>query len=250
MTTHGMQEAVEELWRQALRAYRQEGLRERLSEEWPGDRIVDELLAYEYPPTFQPGYVGPSYFASGRGIALMGQNPGEGRGPASIEMNRPYLAGLEAFTAGDIGFEDVNRLVASHMLRWRAFTGKGIFREGGWSGLSLLDPDVRPSIDDIAYVNAFPFKTVGDQPPWKNPWKTSLFRRHVWTTYVARLLERLAPTVIVPMGAWGRSVEAELRGLAGSPHVIRVQHPSARNPQDLQASWKPLSRYLQGPAGS
>jgi len=32
---------------------------------------------------------------------------------------------------GDTGFNDVNHLVASHMVRWRVFKGKGIFRETG-----------------------------------------------------------------------------------------------------------------------
>lgn len=136
----------------------------------------------------------------------------------------------------------MNRLIASHMLRWRVFQGKGIFRESGAARMSLLDDDVRPSIEDVGYVNYFPFKTSGDS----GPLRSSSFRQHVWRTYVGRLLELLEPTVIAPMGGWcDPSVEAELRGSAGSPAVIRVQHPSARSPQDLQASWGPLSAYLR-----
>ena len=52
------QTSVEELWRQALHTYHQEGLYEHLSEEWPGDGNVTGRISYEYPPTFQPEYVG------------------------------------------------------------------------------------------------------------------------------------------------------------------------------------------------
>src|SRR5215217_4221538 len=102
------QQAVEVLWRRGLSDYRQDGLRERLREEWPGDRNVNARIAYQYPPTFQPGSVGPRYFDQGHGIVLMGQNPGEGSDRASIEMNREYLSALMAFSQGDIGFEDLN----------------------------------------------------------------------------------------------------------------------------------------------
>ncbi len=246
MSTDQNQTEVEELWRHALQNYRDEGLHMRLTERWPVDRNVKEKIAYEYPPTFQPGYVGPHYFASGRRIVLVGQNPGEGSDPTSIAMNREYRAGLEALARREAGFEDLNRLVASHMLRWRVFRGKGIFCEGGVGKVALLDNGVRPSIEEVGYVNYFPFKTSANQ----NPLKDSLFRRHVWETYIRRLLELLEPTVIVPMGAWfSRSVEAELRSLAGSPEVIPVWHPSDYNantrPWELQVTWKPLSEYLR-----
>jgi hypothetical protein len=47
----GKQLAIEKLWRQALHTYRQEGLYERLSEEWSGDSNVNGRIAYKYPPT-------------------------------------------------------------------------------------------------------------------------------------------------------------------------------------------------------
>ena len=59
MSTVQNRPAVEELWRQTLTAYRDEGLRGRLADAWPGDRNVGERIVCEYPPTFQPGYVGP-----------------------------------------------------------------------------------------------------------------------------------------------------------------------------------------------
>ena len=120
-----------------------EGLQERLANRWPGDDNVDGRIAYGYPPTFQPGYVGPRYFAAERRIVLVGQNPGEGSDPVSKRMNREYRAKLEAFVRGEIGFEDLNSLIASHMLRWAIFKGKGIFREGGGLPTACVPPSRR-----------------------------------------------------------------------------------------------------------
>jgi hypothetical protein len=242
MSIPAKQDEVEELWRRALQEYRQEGLRERLSEKWPYDANVNARISYDYPPTFQPGYVGPRYFASRHRVVLIGQNPGEGSDAFSVAKNVDYQAELEAFAQGSAGFEELNHLVAEHHLAWRIYEGKGIFRKGGAGRMALLDEDVRLSIAEVAIANWFPFKTCRNRTPFKTP-----FRQHVWTTYLLKLVELLAPTLVVPMGAWCGAREAEeLRALAGSPKVIRVQHPSARNPQDLQKSWTPLSSYLRG----
>jgi hypothetical protein len=235
------QEELEKLWRHALSDYRQEGLPERLSERWPDDRNVN-AIAYRYEPTFQPGYVGPHYAASKRRIALIGQNPGEGGDPASVAKDREYREKLEAFTRGDIGFDDLNRFVASLAPTWRVFTGKGVFRDDCAPRMSLIDDDVRLSIGDVAYLNYFPFKTVGNATPRATP-----FWRRVWTTYVTKVLGLLTPKVIVAMGSWCSSPrEQELRALPESPDVVRVDHPSARNPRRLQDTWRQLSTYLRG----
>jgi hypothetical protein len=244
MNIRAKPEAVERLWREALWDNRQEELRERLSEKWPGDTNVN-FIAYKYPPSFQPGYVGPRYFASAHRILLVGQNPGEGRAAASVD--RDYSGALEAFAEGEIGFEELNGRVASHMLRWSVFKGKGIFRESDAGRISLLDEDVRPSIEAVAYLNFFPYKTSGNEKP-----PSSFFQQRVWKTYVRPLVDLLAPALIIPMGvSWFKgSVEAELRATAGSAEVIPVLHPADRNintqrPQ-LQASWTSLSEYLRG----
>lgn len=243
MNIPAKQDEVEELWRRALQEYRQAGLRERLSEKWSYDPNVKNRVSYDYPPTFQPGYVGPRYFASRHRVVLIGQNPGEGRDPFSVAKNVAYRAKLEAFARGSAGFEDLNHLVASHHLGWRIYEGKGIFRKGGAGRMALLDEDVRLSIEEVGIANWFPFKTSRNRAPFR----TSPFRQQLWTTYLLSLVELLVPTVVVPMGAWCGWREAEeLRALAGSPKVVPVQHPSARNPQALQESWTPLSSYLRG----
>jgi hypothetical protein len=242
MTMLPGQEQLEQLWRQALSDYRQEALQERLAGRWPDDSNVHERIAYGNEPTFQPGYVGPRYSAPRRRIALLGQNPGEGGDPASVEENREYRDNLEAFARGEMGFDDLNRFVASRLPTWRFFTGKGVFREDSTPRMSLLDEDVRLPIEDVAYLNYFPFKTRRNTPPRATPcW------RHVWSTYVTKALALVAPNVIIAMGSWCSSArERELRALAGAPDVVRVQHPSARNRRNLQDSWRPLSTYLRG----
>lgn len=243
---NGRRASVEELWRRALSEYREEQLSERLSTAWPGDGNVAERITCEYPPTFQPGYVGPRYFAQRHRIVMVGQNPGEGSDPVSRGRDSEYRAKLEAYLQEQTDFEDLNTLIASHMLRWDVFVGKGIFRENGSGRITLLDEDVRPSIHDISYVNYLPFKTSGN----RSPLKTSPFRRHIWAAYVGYMVGVLEPTVVVPLGSWCTgSVEAELRALPGSPEVMRVWHPSTYNvntrPLELRATWEPLSRYLR-----
>jgi hypothetical protein len=100
--------AIEGLWRETLQTYREEGLEERLTDEWPDDGNVNDRIAYGYPPTFQPGHVGPRYFAVERRIVLVGQNPGEGSDPVSKRMNLEYQFKLEAFVREEVGFEDLN----------------------------------------------------------------------------------------------------------------------------------------------
>jgi hypothetical protein len=160
-----------------------------------------------------------------------------------VAQNVKYQAELEAFARGSAKFEDLNQLVAEHHLAWRIYEGKGIFRKGGAGRMALLDEDVRLSIEEVGIANWFPFKTCCNRAPFK----TSLFLRHVWRTYMLRLVELLAPNLVVPMGySWcGRREAKELQASAGSSKVVRVQHPSARNRQDLEKSWTPLSAYLR-----
>jgi hypothetical protein len=166
-------------------------------------------------------------------------------------MNREYQDKLEAFTRGEVGFKELNSLIASHMLRWLMFDGKGIFRESDARRISLVDEDLRLPIEDISYVNYFPFKTSAN----RSPFKASSFRGYVWATYIRSLLELLEPTVIIPMGSWyAGSTTTEFRRLAGSPKLIPVWNPSDYNlntrPWELLTKWEPVSEYLRGLRGS
>jgi hypothetical protein len=235
------QEPIEELWRSALSEYREEGLKGRLKAKWPYDPNVTERITYDFPPTFQPGYVGKRYFEGRHRIVLLGKNPGRGTDPEAKEKNRAYRADLESFARGEIGFEDANHSIASHVAWWRIYAGKGVLREGGADRVSLIAEDVRPSIQDIAHLNFFPFKSVEDADPLDSP-----FREHVWRTYVQRMLELLRPTVIVRYSS-SDSVASALRRLPGSPKVFRVLSPAARSSYAQRVeSWEKVSEHLRG----
>lgn len=159
-----------------------------------------------------------------------------------MEKNRSYRAELEAFARGEVGFEDVNLSIASHVAWWKIYAGKGVFREGGAERVALIAEDVRPSIHDIVHLNYFPFKTVEDA----DPSETSLFKQHVWRTYVRRMLELLEPTAIVRYSSSDR-VHNQLRTLPGSPAVLRVQSPAARGSYAQRVeSWAKVSGHLRG----
>jgi hypothetical protein len=72
-------------------------------------------------------------------------------------LNSAYLTKLKEFTREDTTFADLNGLIASHMLAWDVFGGKGIFREGSAGTVSLLPQDVRPSRWKDGYANYSPF---------------------------------------------------------------------------------------------
>ncbi len=241
MDTQSNRAAIEELWRRALSDYREDGLEGRLRDRWSYDQNVNHRITYDYPPTFQPGYVGSRYFDNRHRIVLLGKNPGRGTDTESMEKNRAYRTELEAFAREEIGFEDVNHSIASHVAWWKLYAGKGVFREGGAEWVSLIAEDVRPSIHDIAHLNYFPFKTAGDADPLDTP-----FRGHIWRTYVRRTLELLEPTAIVRYSSSDR-VHSQLRTLPGTPAVLRVQSPAARGSYAQRAeSWAKVSNHLRG----
>ncbi len=49
MSTDAREAAVEELWRQALQTYREDGLHGRLADGWPGDSNVNGRIALPSP---------------------------------------------------------------------------------------------------------------------------------------------------------------------------------------------------------
>lgn len=233
---------LEELWHEALNLYLRDDLREALEQRFPGDRNVQERISFEKPPVFQPGYVGKDYF-SGRRLLLIGQNPGEGNKPEWIRRNREYMAQLASFKEGETSFEALNDFIAGEMADWDIFSEKGIFMEGGDRRLSLLERKVRPSLAEIAYVNAFPFKTRQNSTPLKR----SALNQHIWDTYVVVLVRLLQPAIIVHFPELDR-MRTELGRLCPDINIIRVYHPSDRNANSRRAalveSWDPLNRVL------
>ncbi len=241
--TRANRAAIEKLWRQALTTYQEAGLEEHLKAKWSGDPNVTERITYDYPPTFQPGYVGRHYFEGRRRIVLLGQNPGPGR--KADDEDLVYRPELEAFVRGETSFVELNESLAKRILTWGAFAKKGIFRESGAAMASLLAEEVRPSIREISYINHFPFKV---QHTSGRPRKTP-FQKHIWETYVWQMLKHLEPTVIIRY-PWSDGVHAKLQTLVGSSAVLHVWHPSkynhGRRYDGLVESWRPVSEYLRG----
>ena len=209
------QQAIEQLWKSNLITYSQDGLKDRLTETWPLDRNVAERISYQYPPTFQPGYVGREYLEANQRVVIVSQNPGEGSDSVSESLNVDYRDKLEEFAAGREGWKDLSDFIASQMLQWKVFKNKGIFLESGDDRIELLPTDLRPSIYAVSYVNAFPFKTVGNSKPFRSP-----FRAHVWQEYVQPLIELLRPTIIVRFPE-SDDLESELRSISGVTTVTR-----------------------------
>jgi hypothetical protein len=115
MSMGAKQEAVEALWRRALSDYRRgiAGAPVRGVAGRPQRQRSDRVRVSADIPA---GLRRSTLRRVGTRIVLVGQNPGEGSDPASVEMDREYRAKLDAFTRGDTTFKDLNRLIASHML--------------------------------------------------------------------------------------------------------------------------------------
>src|SRR5438128_875446 len=69
---------IESLWRGYLRIYGEPQVRSALVERWPADpNVVQGRIEVNFPPTFQPGYIGPDFFGSRHRLVFLGCNPGE-----------------------------------------------------------------------------------------------------------------------------------------------------------------------------
>ena len=132
--------------------------------------------------------------------------------------------------------------ICNEIISWPVYRDKGIFQESGETRAALLGPRNRISIAEIGYVNAFPFKLPSRKPPLKTG-----FRAHVWQEHVSRLLQLLAPRIVVRFPE-SDSAEPLLRALLVDAVVQRVWHPSDYNtnarPGALAESWEPLDRLL------
>ena len=244
MTKEPNRTILEELWRRALLRYRQEGLRERLEAEWGSDPYVAQIS--EKPPTFQPGYIGRRYFEAQARLVLLLQNPGEGRKPEQERSNSIYLAYLESFGRGEIGFEELNDHIADQMLNWDIYKSKGLFQEDRKprDERSLIAEDVRPSIAEVACLNFFPFKTRGELKRKAH----SPLLEHIWTSHVERTLELLEPAVVARVPATNvlPNIATRLRDLPGPPDIFEVGHPRNRKRfSEREQSWRPVTDALR-----
>ncbi len=240
---------IESLWRAYLGIYGEPHARNSLIQRWPNDPNVGTArIQFEYPPAFQPGYVGPAYFTNPGRLVFLGYNPGEGSQAALRPGDQLLGDWLQRFARGDETLLTLSQFQASHIIKWPIYRGKGIFRETDDDAIALLPAPVRPSVQSVALLNLFPFKTVKNSKPlagWGGP-ETSL-KAHMWDRFVRPTLELLAPNVIVHYPD-ADSYAQSLSALPSKPTLVRAWHPSDYNlnaqRNGLAQSWQPLARAL------
>ena len=230
---------VERLWSEALATYSTEV---DLLRGFPGDRNVAERINFDLPPTFQPGYVGAEFSGAPRRLVFLGQNPGGGASPEAKSRDRAYAAELRSFAAGSVTFQSLCDFIHCEISAWGLFKGKGIFSDLGAERGELLPPELRPALEDVAYLNAFPFKTHGNKMPFKGD-----LHARILNNFVVPVLVALDPHLIVRFPAADDAASAISASL---PQVnqLRVWHPSDYNfnaqfPK-LSASWRELGTSL------
>lgn len=247
---HSLSE-IESLWRTYLRIYGEPQVRVALRDRWQNDpNVAQERIQLDFPPTFQPGYVGASFFDSEARLVFLGYNPGEGRQATSQSEDQVLGRWLQRFTEGHENLLSLSHFQAAHVVKWPIYSGKGIFRETDDLTIELLHSTVRPSIHSVALLNLFPFKTVANKKPlsgWGGP-DTSL-KTHMWDRLVKPTLELLTPQVIVHYPD-ADSYTSRLSLLPTKPRLIRVWHPSDYNlnaqRQGLKQAWQHLEAALRG----
>lgn len=237
--------AIEALWRGALERYAQSDLRGTLQRHWKEDANLKKI-SYDFPPTFQPGYVGTEYAVASPRILFLVRNPGTGLSPEKIEKNKHYADMLEAFARGKTRFAELNTFIADEILNWDVYARKGIFRESNDSEIDLLRPGNRPSVQNVSILNSFPFKTLKSDT---EPQRTE-FWWNVWNTYVYVLVELLRPDVLVVCFSSLPKKKSRLHLIqsCGRDGVIPVLHPGNRNlrccREKLKGSWQRLDHHL------
>jgi len=232
-------EAVALLWQEWLGCFHQLDLKENLLSRWPGDRNATERISYDFPPVFQPGYVGTCFGQQPR-VVFVGYNPGHGTSRRAVEEDKVLMQKLADFADGRLNFQDYNDFLADQIFLWNIYGGMGIFREDNSPALSLIPEPLRPSVTTVGLLNAFPFKTrANERPLWKSKLAIELWRN--FTLPVIRLLQ---PEIVVhyPDISW---CSRDLKALGCK--IIQVWHPSFNSrtrPKALAETWRPLVETL------
>lgn len=241
--------AIETLWRKYLQAYGEPQVRAELNRRWGGDaNLTQERIQFGYPPTFQPGYVGPAYYETDAGILFLGYNPGEGKLQSSQNEDKTLVLELQAFAKGQASLAQFSQFQSSHIMKWPIYRGKGIFSGTGDELISLLPAAVRPSVESVALLNLFPLKTTGNKKPLAGyGGSTTSLKAHMWEYLVKPTIEALAPKLVVRYPD-SDSYMSQLEQLKSKPRILRVWHPSDYNLSarraELAESWLPLATCL------
>lgn len=230
---------IEQLWRKWLAIFQQPELEKEMLSRWQGDRNVVERISFEYPPVFQPGFVGIEYGRSPR-IVFLGYKPGEGASPEAVQSDKVLSNELSRFAKGTVGFREYNHFLSKHVFLWNIYADMGIFSEQGADRLSLIPESLRPSVNSVALLNAFPFKTQKNKPPLRQ----SALASEAWRDFTLPMLQELEPELVVhyPAVRWCRREVEELGARA-----VGVWHPSynaSTRPRELEEKWEPLRTAL------
>jgi len=241
--------AVEALWREYLHAYAESRIKGELQGRWGADpNVVQRRIQLAYPPTFQPGYVGTNFVESRSRILFIGYNPGEGKLQLSQEEDKTLTKKLNAFAEGQLTLTQLSAFQGSHLVKWTIYRDKGIFSETGDTRIALLPTALRPSVQSVALLNLFPFKTAGNKKPLVGyGGSSSSLKVHMWECFVRPTIEALAPSFIVRYPDSDPYLP-QLEQLKSKPRIVRVWHPSDYNlsaqREKLAMSWLPLAAEI------
>jgi hypothetical protein len=241
--------AIEVLWQKYLRAYAQPQICSELQSRWGNDpNVVQARIQLGYPPTFQPGYIGTRFFEASARVLFIGHNPGEGKLQSSQDEDKALSKNLNAFAEGQLSFTQLAAFQAGHVIKWPIYREKGIFLETGDASIALLPTALRPSIQAVALLNLFPFKTVSNKKPLSGyGGSTSSLKAHMWECLVKPTIEALDPRFIVRYPDSDQYLP-QLEQLKSKPRLVRVWHPSdyslSAQRNKLANSWSPLATEI------
>lgn len=241
---------IEALWKAYLCSYGEPQVRTTLKEKWSSDpNVTQGRIQFEFPPSFQPGYIGPDFFGSSTRLIFLGYNPGEGRLATSQADDEVLGDWLKRFASATASFDDLCDFQSKHVVKWPIYRDKGIFRETDDSAIALLPKTERPSVRAVALLNLFPFKTVENKKPLSGSSSpnTSL-KQHMWHYLIKPTLDLLAPKIIVHYPD-ADTYLSKLQDIRTNPTLIRAWHPSDYNVKAQRASlvksWQSLADALR-----
>lgn len=144
------------------------------------------------------GFCGPRYQQGG--FVFLAINPGGGGDAytARTPQDRELIPLIEKFVASDIEHADatftrMRDRYAAHVQSWNL-----------WRIMKPTLAACNQAIDQICYLNVFPYRTAGDVLPSK------VALRRAWSLVTGRLLAEFKPSNLVALGKKAGNIAAEL----------------------------------------
>lgn len=172
------------------------------------------------PPTIdiaQPRWVGSGYWNAKPKVCVLMLNPGAGSGRKdSADAKMRSL--LMEFRDGKVGLGDVLQRQRLDMPNW----GRGRFYNFFFTLIGLR-------LDQTAFANVAWCSTVGDKYPMG-------MRTNCLSKFTGRLLDLLAPDVVILSGGSVGDHEREVRRFAPKANIIRTLHYANRESGEVVAA--------------